>query len=45
MGKQLYEPFVSSFENKKYGIFVMNDGNKRLIYFGYSRYQPYRDIL
>ena len=43
--KELYKPFKSKSVNKKYSVFVMKDGKKRLIHFGDSRYQQYRDKI
>ena len=42
---KLYEPFVSSAKNKKYSVYVMKDGRRRLIHFGDSRYGQFRDKL
>ena len=42
---KLYDPFVSKNKNKKYSVYVMKGGKKRLIHFGDSRYQQYRDKL
>jgi hypothetical protein len=42
---QLYRPFVSNAQNKKYSVYVMRDGRRRLIHFGDLRYQHYRDKL
>ena len=41
----LYAPFVSKAKNKKYAVYVRKHGRKRLIHFGDSRYQHYRDRL
>lgn len=43
--KELYKPFVSKAKNKKYSVYVMKDGKKRLIHFGDSRYQQFKDKL
>lgn len=43
--KPLYKPFKSSAKNKKYSVYVMKDGRKRLIHFGDNRYQQYRDKI
>ena len=43
--KPLYKPFKSSTKNKKYSVYVMKEGRKRLIHFGDSRYPQYRDKL
>lgn len=45
MEHRLYEPFPSSAKNKKYSVYVMKDGKRRLIHFGDNRYQQYRDVL
>ena len=36
--KVLYKPFKSKAKNKKYSVYVMKDGKKKLIHFGDSRY-------
>jgi len=43
--KPLYKPFKSKAKNKKYSVYVMKNGKKRLIHFGDSRYQQYKDKL
>ena len=43
--KVLYKPFVSKAQNKKYSVYVMKGGKKRLIHFGDSRYGQYKDKL
>jgi len=45
MDKPLYKPFVSKAKNKKYSVYVMKNGKKRLIHFGDSRYQQFEDKL
>ena len=45
MDKELYKPFKSSAKNKKYSVYVMKDGKKRLIHFGDSRYGQFKDKL
>ena len=42
---ELYEPFVSKAKHKKYSVYVMRDGRRKLIHFGDSRYQQYRDRI
>ena len=42
MDKPLYKPFPSKAKNKKYSVYVMKDGKKRLIHFGNSNYEDYR---
>ena len=43
---QLYEPFgPSRAKNKKYSVYVLKDGKRRLIHFGDRRYGQYRDKL
>ena len=34
--KPLYKPFPSKAKNKKFSVYVMKDGKKRLIHFGDS---------
>jgi uncharacterized protein YbcC (UPF0753/DUF2309 family) len=41
MDKELYKPFKSSAKNKKYSVYVMKDGKKRLIHFGDSKFKDY----
>ena len=44
--KPLYKPFKSSAKNKKYSVYVKGKtGNPRLIHFGDSRYQQFKDKL
>ena len=44
--KPLYKPKKSTSKNKKYMLYVMGDnGKKKLIHFGDSRYPQYRDKL
>ena len=43
--KQPYKPFVSKAKNKKYSVYVMRDGKRRLIHFGDKRYGQYHDKL
>ena len=45
MNKELYKPFKSNVKNKKYSVYVMKDGKKRLINFGDIRYQHFKDKL
>tara|TARA_E500000318_G_scaffold111297_4_gene129361 strand:- start:865 stop:1119 length:255 start_codon:yes stop_codon:yes gene_type:complete len=45
MDKQLYKPFVSKAKNKKYSVYVMKDGKKKLLNFGDSRYQQFKDKI
>ncbi len=40
--KELYKPFKSKAKNKKFSVYVMKDGKKRLIHFGNSNYQDFR---
>ena len=42
---KLYEPFPSRAKNKKYSVYVMRDGKRKLIHFGDSRHQHFRDKL
>tara|TARA_R110002167_G_C12431657_1_gene629913 strand:- start:335 stop:601 length:267 start_codon:yes stop_codon:yes gene_type:complete len=39
--KQLYRPFKSTAKNKKFSVYVMKDGKKKLIHFGDSRYKDF----
>jgi hypothetical protein len=39
--KELYKPFKSSAKNKKYSVYVMKDGKKKIIHFGHSDYQDF----
>eukprot|EP01043_Picozoa_sp_COSAG02_P047306 COSAG02_NODE_4521_length_5267_cov_8.795666_2_plen_86_part_00 len=41
----LYQPFVSSAKHKKYSVYVLRDGRRRLIHFGDRRYQHFHDKL
>ena len=43
--KPLYKPFVSKAKNKKYSVYVMKNGKKRLIHFGDKRYGQFKDKL
>ena len=45
MDKPLYKPFKSKAKNKKYSVYVMKGGKKRLIHFGDSRYGQFKDKL
>jgi len=45
MEKELYKPFKSKAKNKKYSVYVMKNGKKRLIHFGDSRYGQFKDKL
>tara|TARA_R110001592_G_scaffold187176_1_gene431799 strand:- start:7776 stop:8039 length:264 start_codon:yes stop_codon:yes gene_type:complete len=38
---ELYKPFVSKAKNKKFSVYVMKDGKKRLIHYGDDRYQDF----
>ena len=40
--KELYKPFPSTRKNKKFSVYVMKEGTKRLIHFGDNRYQDFR---
>ncbi len=42
MDKPLYKPFVSKAKGKKYSVYVIKDGKKRLINFGDSSMEDYR---
>ena len=41
MEKELYKPFKSKAKNKKFSVYVMKDGKKKLIHFGDSRFQDF----
>jgi len=41
--KQLYKPFKSKAKGKKYSVYVIKNGKKRLINFGDSNMQQYKD--
>ena len=43
--KPLYKPFKSKAKNKKYSVYVMKGDKKRLIHFGDSRYEQYKDKI
>jgi len=43
--KPLYKPFKSNAKNKKYSVYVMKNGKKKLIHFGDSRYGQFKDKL
>lgn len=43
--KELYKPFKSTAKNKKYSVYVLKNGKKRLIHFGDSRYGQFKDKL
>lgn len=45
MEKELYKPFKSTAKNKKYSVYVMKNGKKRLLHFGDSRYGQFKDKL
>ena len=41
----MYQPFVSSVKNKKYSVYVFKDGKRKLIHFGDTRYQHFKDSV
>lgn len=43
--KPLYKPFVSKNLKKKYSVYVIKNGSKRLIHFGDRSMQQYKDKL
>jgi len=45
MDKPLYKPFKSTAKNKKYSVYVIKDGKKKLINFGDTRYQHFKDKI
>ena len=42
MDKPLYAPFTSKLPSKKFSVYVMKEGKKKLIHFGDSRMKDYR---
>ena len=40
--KELYKPFPSKAKNKKFSVIIMKDGKKRLINFGDTRFEDFR---
>ena len=42
---ELYKPFPSKAKHKKYSVYVLRDGKRKLIHFGDRRYQQFRDRL
>ena len=40
--KPLYKPFPSKRKNKKFSVYVMKDGKKKLIHFGQKGYDDWR---
>lgn len=40
--KKLYKPFPSKTKNKKFSVYVMKDGKKKLIHFGQKGYPDWR---
>ncbi len=43
--KKLYTPFVSKSKNSKYSVYVIKNDKKKLIHFGDSRMQQFKDKL
>ena len=43
--KELYKPFKSKAKNKKYSVYVKKDEKKKLIHFGDSRYEQFKDKI
>jgi len=41
MDKPLYKPFPSKAKNKKFSVYVMKDGKKKLIHYGDQRYEDF----
>jgi hypothetical protein len=39
--KELYKPFPSKAKFKKFSVYVMKDGKKKLLNFGDTRYEDY----
>lgn len=42
---KLYKPFKSKAKNKKYSVYVKRDGKRKLIHFGDTRYQHFKDKI
>ena len=42
---ELYKPFKATVKNKKYSVWVMKEGKKKLIHFGEKGYKQYHDKL
>ena len=42
---ELYNPVVSRSKGKKYTLFVLKNGKKRLMHFGDSRYGQFHDRI
>ncbi len=40
--KKLYKPFRSKLKDKKYSVYVMKNGKKKLIHFGQRGYPDWR---
>jgi len=45
MDKPLRQPFPSKAKGKKYSVYVMKDGKKKLIHFGDRRYGQFKDKI
>lgn len=45
MDKPLNKPFKSSAKNKKYSVYVLKDGKRKLIHFGDRSMQHYKDKI
>ena len=43
--KDLYKPFKSKAKNRKYSVYVMKDNKRKIVHFGDSRYQQYKDKI
>jgi len=43
MDKPLRVPFLSKAKNKKYAVYVMKDGKRKLVNFGDKRYSQFKD--
>ena len=41
MDKPLYAPFTSKLPSKKFSVYVMKEGKKKLIHFGSTDYQDF----
>lgn len=43
--EELRKPFVSRAKHKKYSVYVIQDGRRKLIHFGDKRHKQYKDRL
>lgn len=45
LNQKINQPFKSSAKNKKYSVYVKDNGDVRLIHFGDKRYEHYKDRI